>query len=530
MKRLTLLGLALVAGGVAWYQAGNPPQALARLFPSGALLYLEARDFSHLLSDWNRSGVKQDWLASANYSEFQRSNLFIKLNGVYQAYGAAAGFSPDMATLLSLAGDQSALALYDLQHVQFAYISRLPETKIAQTRLWLTRGTFATREASGVTFYVKSAQDFTVAFASVKGYLLVSTDEERMAGMLGLLNGKTTSNLADEGWFKQPTEAAGTPSDLRLVMNLENLVASSYFRSYWVQRNTSEVRHYLSGVADIQRSASEIREKRILLKRFGLNEEIPTAETLAAASSLLPLAPDDAGLYRVWAKPTTADATSLLESHIFNPHAVDDAETHYAPPEEFSGAAGTEADLETRIDEPPLPKPGAQASHSSELLAQTDLLAMLQVQSSRLRPGATFLSLPCAIALVNRNPWDAQAVRNVIPQQSGLGHIAFAVDGPLLVIANDADLLQSVMSRPRTPAPALNITYAATFRHNRERQNFNRLATALDFSAAKEGQQPSFFSGNIASLSAALRAVNRITLTERATADRLEQTVTYTIQ
>ena len=230
-------------------------------FPSGALVYLEAKDFARLLSEWNSSTVKQDWLSGANYAEFERSNLFLKLNGFYKSYGAAAGFTPDMVSLLSLAGDESALALYDLQHVQFAYITRLPESKVAQTRLWLGRRSFETRQSSGVTFFVNRAQGSAVAFARANGYLLVSTDEGRMAGMLGLLNGKETSNIAGEGWYKQSTAAAGAPGELRLAMNLENLVENTYFRSYWVQRNVSDVRRFLSGVADIHRTSSEIREQ-----------------------------------------------------------------------------------------------------------------------------------------------------------------------------------------------------------------------------------------------------------------------------
>ena len=229
MKRVLLLALAAGAAAVAWYQATSTPRPMAQLFPSGALVYLEAKDFARLLSEWNSSTVKQDWLSGANYAEFERSNLFLKLNGFYKSYGAAAGFTPDMVSLLSLAGDESALALYDLQHVQFAYITRLPESKVAQTRLWLGRRSFETRQSSGVTFFVNRAQGSAVAFARANGYLLVSTDEGRMAGMLGLLNGKETSNIAGEGWYKQSTEAAGAPGELRLAMNLENLVENTTF-------------------------------------------------------------------------------------------------------------------------------------------------------------------------------------------------------------------------------------------------------------------------------------------------------------
>jgi hypothetical protein len=527
MKRVALLALAAVAAGVAWYQAGSPPQPLAKFFPSGALLYLEAKDFSRLLTDWNASTVKSDWLTSANYDEFQRSNLFLKLNGVYKSYGAAAGFAPDMTSLLFLAGDQSALALYDLPHVDFAYITHLPEAKVAQTRLWLRRKSFETRQASGVTFYVNRSPDSTVAFASANGYLLVTTDAERMAGMLGLLTGKNTSNIAEEGWYKQPAEAAPVPGDLRLVMNLESLVESSHFRSYWVQRNTSEVRHFLSGVADIHRTPAEIREDRIFLKRPGVPEDLPPADTIAAAASLAPLAPDDAGLYRIWAKPPAADVAALLESHILDPHATGDIEVRYAPPEEQSASAGSEADLETRIDEPPLPSPTNQPALSTQILAQTDILAMLQVQSSRARPGATFLSLPCAIALVNRTPWNTQAILDALGHNRG---ITFAAQGPLLVIANDNDLLQTILARPRTPMPAFTASYAAAFRHARERANYQRLMNALDFGPAQPGQSPGFFSANIASLSTALRPINGIQLTERTTPDRLQQTIVYALR
>ena len=266
MKRILLLAVAgrrrrgrsLVSGRFPTSAAG-PALSERRAPLSRSQGFLAA---AHRLR--NAATVKTDWLKGSTYDEFQRSNLFIKLNGVYKGYGAAAGFKPDMASLLSLAGDQSALALYDLQHVQFAYITHLPESKVAQTRLWLGRKSFETRQASGVTFYINRDNDSTVAFATTNGYFpVIATGEERMAGMLGLLNGKSTSNIAEEGWYKQPAEASAAPGDLRLVMNLESLVESSYFRSYWIQSNTSDVRHFFSGVADIRRTPAEIREDRI---------------------------------------------------------------------------------------------------------------------------------------------------------------------------------------------------------------------------------------------------------------------------
>ena len=542
MKRLLVLALAAGAAAIAWYQGGTSPRPLAQVFPSGALVYLEAKDLSQLLAEWDSSTVKRDWLSSANYQEFERSNLFLKLNGFYQAYGSAAGFPMDMASLRSLAGDHSALALYDLQSVQFAYITRISESKAAQSRLWLQRGSFQSRQSAGVTFYTKTADNVELVFAVANGCLLIGSSEERMAGMLGLLTGKGTPAIADEGWYKNSTEAAGAPGELRLAMNLEALVENTYFRSYWVQRNASDVRRFLSGVADIHRTSGEIREQRLFLKRTGLVEDLPPAEALAAVSALSQLSPDDAGLYRAWAKPRAGDAAALIESHILNPQPRNETVPRFAAMEDQTGGAGSEADLETRIDVPPLPAAGNDNSGALvKMLADTSVLAMVQVQSSHARPATPFITLPCAIGLTGRAAWDGEKVKEAIGGEwttqargthtiyraGGLGQVVFATEGPLLIVANDADLLQSMLDRRATAASSLNATYAAYFRHDRERGNFGRMMAVLDFAQTRTDQAPPFFSGNVASLSSALRRISSVEAIERETSDRVEQRVVY---
>ena len=543
MKRMVFLTLAAGCAAVAWYQANASPKPLAQLLPSGALLCLEAKDFSRLVNDWDSSRVKQEWLDSVNYAMFERSNLFLKLNGVYRSYGAAAGFAPDMALLRSIAGEQSALALYDLQHVQFAYITRLPESKAAQTQLWAERRSFGTRQASGTTFYVKTSNESTVAFAVTGGYLLIASNEDRLAGMLGLLAGGNTPSIAAEGWYKQSTEAAGAAGELRLALNLEDLVESTYFRSYWVQRNVSQVRRFLSGVADIRRTAGEIEERRIFLKRVGQTDEVPSADARAAADSLRQLVPDDAGLYRVWAGPPSTDAVELLETHIFNPAPTVDSLPQFAPPADSTSVAGDEAALETRIDEPPLPaERGAGPRIGDKLLAGADILAMIHLQSSLLHASNGTVTLPCVVGLLARASWDADRVKlaiggdwttqqhgaRAIYHATGLAQTAFAVEGALLLIADDQAALTALLDRPRTASPS-HASYAAVFRHGRERANYLRLMTALDFAQSRPYQMPAFFSGNLGSLSSALRGVDRIEISEDAAADRVEQRVVYSL-
>ena len=97
MKRAVLLfALLLLAAGYVFLQTTTPAPKFAAWMPGGAMLYLETPDFARLVRDWDGSKVKADWLASANFDVFSRSNLYTKLAGVYQEYGEAAGFAPDL--------------------------------------------------------------------------------------------------------------------------------------------------------------------------------------------------------------------------------------------------------------------------------------------------------------------------------------------------------------------------------------------------------------------------------------------------
>ena len=168
MKRaLLLFALLLAAAGYVFLQTNAPAPQLAAIVPSGALLYLEAPDFGRLLSDWDTSNIKTDWLGSANYAVFSRSNLFTKLQEVYSQYGEAAGFLPGLKSVMEIAGTDSALALYDIRDVEFLYVSRVAEADLLKSQLWAVREKFEQRQAGGVSFYLRAdpASKRTVAFA-----------------------------------------------------------------------------------------------------------------------------------------------------------------------------------------------------------------------------------------------------------------------------------------------------------------------------------------------------------------------------
>jgi hypothetical protein len=571
MKRAaTLLCLLVLAAGYVFLQTPAPSRELSTLAPGGATLYLEAQDFSALLRDWDASKVKVDWLASDNYAVFSRSNLFQKLGGVYQEYGETAGFLPDLKSVIGLAGTQAALALYDLREVEFLYISRLGQAQFSQSALAAVRGKFEQRQAGGVTFYLRTdpASKRTVAFTTSGGYLFLATRDDLVARALALLAGGSDPSVASEPWYHDATATAQRRGDLRLVMNLDALVKSAYFRSYWIQRNTSALRDYWAGVADVNRSRSDITETRVFLRRSEAAGQARAPADRDDVGRLVALVPTQAGEYKAYNAASAPDPAALIIERLIATPPRQSRDWRYAPsaisPDE---RPGSEADLETRIDEPPLPVDagGSSALRAVRTMLQgTGVKALLHVQSSN-SAGETFIRTPSVIVLEGAGAWDAAQVRQALSESAGalwtvsaigagwtsatfgrqsaerldgLGTLLFATRGPLLFLGNNPALLSAMLDRAGSTSAAAPATYAAGFRHLRERAAFERMMSALDFTSPQPGMPfgfvpasaaPAFFSGNLASLDRVLATVFEISVTAENHTDTMVQRVVYRI-
>src|SRR6266853_1286084 len=88
-----------------------------------------------------------------------------------------------------------------------------------------------------------------------------------MASALQWMAGGKDRTIDADPWFSQSVAAAGPVGDLRMVLNLEKIVPSPYFRSYWIQRNITDMKQYSAAVSDLFLSGKEYREERVLLKK-----------------------------------------------------------------------------------------------------------------------------------------------------------------------------------------------------------------------------------------------------------------------
>jgi hypothetical protein len=385
-----------------------------------------------------------------------------------------------------------------------------------------------------------------------------------VAQSLELIAGGANPSVAGDRWYRDAVAQAAGPGELRLVMNLESLVKSVYFRSYWVQRNASAVRRYWTGVADVTRTTSEIAERRVFLR----TPDVAAAGDTATVAGLMALVPPDAGVYKAFPIAESTSAASLIVAKLIGSpgqHRRDwrDAPDAVSP----DNRAGSEADLETRIDEQPLPADAGSADSVAAIdtmVRQADARSMLLVQSS-LAAAGTFVQTPAVIVLAANAEWSQDSVRaalgvaagklwttsqlgaqwvvstagaHSVQRLDGLGSLLFATRGRLIFVSNDARLLASVLNRAGVPPAARAVTYAAGFRHMRERANYERVMAALDFASPAENAglfrtggpgEPTFFSGNLGSLSRVLSRVVEMGITEEDRGNITIQTVTYQI-
>ena len=571
-RRLWILGSVLLLGCGAVFGVGALEQALKAgpelpsLLPEGALLSIEARDFGSLLKDWNSSEEKRAWLKSDNYAAFSTSRLFTRLSQAQEEFSAAAGLPTDGSLLEKVAGKQSCLGLYDIGSLEFVYITRLEQQEIENTPLWQTRAKFEQRSEAGTTFYVhKDTQSSRVAaFAARDGWLILGTRDYLVAGVLDRLAGTASQNLAGEGWYVEAVkQAKAERGDLRMVLNLDKIVPSPYFRSYWVQQNITEMKQYVSSVSDLYRSSQSYREERVLERRAGVD-----AASHGDVRSVTALAPEDAAFYAAEASPDAEKLLRSLRDNLLEARPERQADSYTKAPAAVAAEnAGSAAQLDTSIDKAPVAARQADAyAPLRALMAAAQPEASLKVFSTRAPNNGVFVSLQAAMAVSAAQAWDENAVRQALTQallpglttgklgvswekRSSAGGDYLALDGavPLfvgvsgrqLLLANDTVLLEEMLALRQKAGAAdgkESVTYAALFRHTQEQGKFRRLMAQLDLAghrgtadqaATTSGESPAFFSGNAESFSRVFSRMKTERIEEKDLGATVTQTVTY---
>lgn len=551
---------ALIAVGALELKTAPSPDP-ASLLPEGALLSIQAKDFGSLLHDWNNSEEKRSWIQGGNFQSFSRSRLYERLSQAQDEFSTVATVAPDATLLESVAGQESCLGVYDIGKLEFVYITRMNAAKIESTPLWLVRNKFEHRSEAGSDFYVRkdSASSRTAAFASRGGWLILGTREDLVAGVLDRLAGKDEHNLAAESWYAEAVKQAGEPGELRMTLNLAKIVPSPYFRSYWIQRNITEMKEYSSAVSDLRREGAVYREERVLLRR-----EATVAGAQADVKSVAALVPDDSVLSLAQSSPDPEQTLNVLKEELLERRAKGATSSQTEAPAIATGEnAGSASQLDAAIDQAPAKIVQADPFQSLRtLLAAARPVAMMRCYSTGPAEGGVFVSLHTAVALEAHDDWNSQAVQNALTAAlaprltvgemgvrwnkrttaagdslalNGAVELFLKSEGKFLLLATDQELLEKMLSRLHKAGAAAGgeaVTYSAAFHPSQEQSNYMQLMRQLDHAGRGQenggnGDAPSFFAGNIGSLSQAFARLDSEQIDERDNGSLVRQTVTY---
>jgi len=188
------------------------------------------------------------------------------------------------------------------------------------------------------------------------------------------------------------------------------------------------------------------------------------------------------------------------------------------------------------------------------MLQKNQVSAILQVRSTQPDRSGVFVKIHSAVALAGGSDWNEVDARRALAEfvtptltvrqlgvgwkqvggyyeLDGLRTLLAAVRGKYLVISDDGGLINGILANVNRKVDLEPAQFVAGFDHQRERENFARLATVVDrpdmnASGGLE-RQPQFFSENIASLSSTLAGISSEKIVSRNVGDRVLQSVTY---
>jgi hypothetical protein len=364
-RRLALAGVisfVALASLLAYAKATGARRGayeLAEDCPRGALVYAQASDLPALLRLWDGSGLKERYLASTNFRQFESGHVSLKLLERGRELGDAIGFTPDARALVEATEKSAAVAVYDIGRMEVVFVAPAGAEKALASRFFRGADRFEKTELPDGTVYYsrdveadRGRQKQQVLFAFARGRFVLATGERLMLRTLANINGRSRADrLSDDPSFRK-LSAGVVPHLAAVWVDQARLNGDYYFKHYWAMGHASELKGIRAGLFDF-----ESREGAWLEHREYLLEGRQRATSALSAQDVRELAgsiPADAAYARVRVLGENAvDAPSLIRDAI-----LDRAD------EDKGGGSGRGERLHEEFD--PLSEGGEDGSWSDE--------------------------------------------------------------------------------------------------------------------------------------------------------------------
>jgi hypothetical protein len=531
---------------------------IATLLPPGAMIYLESRDLLGQLQRWGDSSVKQRWLASANFSEFEKSRLFLRLKDRLQEFDSLAGLSTNLPLVRSLAGKQAGLGLYSVRDLEFVFATKIPSGAFEQGPFFQQRARYEQRSAEGGAYFARSGPNGAIAFATRGGYFFLATRESLLRTVLHNFSvAASLERLSAEPLFQESQTALTRGGDVWMFLNMGLVQDSRYFRNEWLYKNLEETARYRAGVVRLAMQSGQYREER----QFLLKEDATAPAAIDPA--LLQGLPDNLELVRAETATPKAIALALHET-LLNPLRRRDQTlslTRREDPYETAPLLKTDNRYFLQIDEPnPVadnPKESQQREMQQmlgELEAELQTLgstALVQCRSSQLdaegyvRAQHGFV-LKTGGANLDRLKQIMQRQYNRLYHGSQLANwtrgegntevlgslspVAMESKGSLFALGNSGAFVRSLLNSPSSARDSRRtVYYYGRLDLKQLRTHYNNLFQWLDYQVVppQPGAPPPYFSMNLGGLLGALQPVETVAVRHWAVNRTLHEEVIY---
>jgi len=315
-----LLVLSICAGLIVYARSRSSkhPFELAEDFPRGALVYGQFSDLPALIKQWDQSRLKQQYLSSANYKQFQHGHLALKLIERWEEFNNALGFPLDTSALTSSADSRVGIAIYDIGRLDLVFVAPMSEEKIMATEFFKSKDQFEAIELpDGTTYYRheveadRGRQKQMLVFATLKGRLLLATSEPLLLRAITNINGKSKKDsMWDDPSFKT-LSAMVNPHFATVWVDQAKLNDDYYFKHYWLMQNLDRLKAIRAGMFDLElKDGTWIERRDFLSTRTDRqkNSPLPAAEITRLRSQI----PEDVPFMKIESLAGDVSLTTTL--------------------------------------------------------------------------------------------------------------------------------------------------------------------------------------------------------------------------
>ncbi len=305
--KLKIIIVLFVFGAIvfAYSQTAIKPFEQAADFPRGALIYVQFADLPTFIKQLNESKLKQNYLESENFAQFENRHLALKLASRWQEFNDASGFPIDLDTFGKVSETRAAVAVYDIEQLDLVFIAPVNDEIFAASQFFQNSSQFEENTLEdGTIFYGKDVeadrgrQKQKLVFANVNGRFILATSEKLLMQTLANINGKSPKNsLADEPAFKNLSEKVA-PHTATVWLDQAKLNDDYYFKHYWLAGNLEDLKKFRAGMFDFEMSEdkwTEHREFALTETQTVKNEKISAKE----ANGLTATLPENAPFYKL---------------------------------------------------------------------------------------------------------------------------------------------------------------------------------------------------------------------------------------